>query len=51
VRSALANVDGVDHVKVNFNAKTVSVFCEDDSSTEAMVEALAAAGFGATIVE
>lgn len=51
MRSALASVDGVEDVKVNFKAKTVSVSCEDDSSTEAMIAALDKAGFGATVVK
>ena len=50
MRSALASVDGVEDVKVNFKAKTVSVSCQDGSSTEAMVEALDKAGFGARVV-
>jgi len=37
-------------VKVNYKAKTVAVYAEDDSSTEAMIEALDKAGFGATVV-
>lgn len=37
-------------MKVNYEAKTVSVFADDDSSTEAMIAALDKAGFGATVV-
>ena len=51
MRSALASVDGVEDVKVNFKAKTVSVSSEAGSSTEDMIAALDKAGFGATVVD
>ncbi|MEE8467964.1 MAG: heavy metal-associated domain-containing protein [Planctomycetota bacterium] len=50
VRSALASVDGVEDVKLDYEAKTVTVSYGNDSSPDAMIAALDKAGFGATVV-
>lgn len=50
MRSALASVDGVEDVKLDYGAKTVTVSYGNDSSPDAMIAALDKAGFGATVV-
>lgn len=50
MRSALASVDGVKDVKLNYEAKTVTVSYGNDSAPEDMIAALDKAGFGATVV-
>ena len=40
MRSALASVDGVENVEIDFAAKTAKVTCESGCSTEELIGAL-----------
>ena len=52
MQSALASVDGVETVTIDFDAKTAVIRCPDgDCDTEALVAAVEEAGFQATVQE
>jgi copper chaperone CopZ len=49
VQAALSSVEGVEGVDVDYTAKTATVKTNGHADTEAMVSALKAAGYGATV--
>ena len=49
VQGALASVDGVDSVEVDYAGKTATVTCSSGCSEEEIVAALKGAGFEATV--
>ena len=51
VRSALSEVDAVKAAEISLEEKTVTVELEDGGAIEALVEAIASAGYRATLLE
>ncbi len=51
VRSALSKLDSVKRADVSLESKTVAVELEDSGSVEALIEAIAAAGYRASFLE
>jgi copper chaperone CopZ len=49
VRSALANVDGVESVEIDFAAKTATVTGSSDLSSEDLISALEGTKFSAEV--
>jgi copper chaperone CopZ len=49
VQAALEKVDGVASVEVDFEAKTATVHCTEDTDPKALVAALEGADFGGSV--
>lgn len=49
VQSALRSVPGVESTDVDYSAKTVRVWCNENCDVDAMIAAIERAGFGATV--
>ncbi len=49
MQAALSSVEGVEGVEVDYQAKTATVKTNGHADTAAMVDALKAAGYGATV--
>ena len=51
VRSALSKLDSVSQADVSLEAKTVAVELEDSVSVETLIDAIAAAGYRASLLD
>ncbi len=51
VRSALSRLDSVSQAEVSLESKTVSVDLDDGSPVETLIDAIAAAGYRASLID